>query len=176
MTRYLPSPARAPTVDVLEDFCAGVNRVLPDVALTPHMLDVRWIGLDAPSTQRVFELIRQGDKRGTFSLPWIIEKTYGRVPHVGNWIALVDLEGRPILLTRTVRVDSAVFGCVEPQHTAIDGSAVRDLAAWVPLHTHYWNTHLAPFGLSVTPEMPFWIEEFVLVYDAENCGITAVGG
>jgi uncharacterized protein YhfF len=176
MTIYLPSPACAPTSDALENFCAGANRAIPDVALTPDLLDVRWIGLDAPSTQRVFELIRQGDKRGTFSLPWIIEKTRGRVPHVGNWIALVDLSGHPVLLTRTVRVDSAVFGCVEPRHTAIDGSSVRDPAVWIPLHTQYWNTHLAPFGLSATPDMPFWIEEFVLVYDAENCGITGAGG
>jgi uncharacterized protein YhfF len=176
MTMYLPSPARAPTVDALENFCAGINRALPDVALTPDRLDVRWIGLDAPSTRRVFELIRHGDKRGTFSLPWIIEKTGGRIPHIGNWITLVDLSGCPILLTRTVRVDSAIFGRVEPHHTAIDGSAVRDLAAWIPLHKAYWNTHLAPFGLSVTPEMPFWIEEFVLVYDAENYGITGAGG
>ena len=176
MTMYLPSPARTPTAETLENFCADINRALPHVALTPDMLDVRWIGLDAPSTQRVFELIRLGDKRGTFSLPWIIQKTGGRIPHVGNWITLVDLSGRPVLLTRTVRVDSAVFGSVEPHHTAIDGSAVRDLAAWIPLHTHYWNTHLAPFGLAVTPEMPFWIEEFVLVYDAENCGITGAGG
>lgn len=168
MRPYLPSPALAPTADALDRFCEDASRALPGVALHREALDIRWIGLDAPSTQRVFELIREGDKRGTFSLPWIIERTGGRAPHVGNWIALIDLSGQPILLTRTIRVDSAVFGGVEPHHTVIDGSTVRDPAVWIPLHTHYWNTHLAPFGLSVTPDMPFWIEEFVLVYDAKN--------
>jgi uncharacterized protein YhfF len=81
---------------------------------------------------------------------------------------LVDIDGRPVLLTRVVRVDSAVFGRVEARHTEIDGSPVRDPAVWVPLHTLYWNQHLAPFDLEVSPEMPFWVEEFVLLYDAGN--------
>jgi len=175
MNIYLPSPARTPTIDALAKFCDDASQVMSGEKLEPCKLDVRWIGLDTPSTQRVFDLVRQGDKRGTFSLPWIIERIGGRIPRVDNWIVLVDLEGHPTLLTRTIRVDSAVFGQVAPHHTAIDGSSIRDPAVWIPLHANYWNTHLAPFGLRVTPDMPFWIEEFVLVYDAENCGITGAG-
>jgi len=48
----------------------------------------------------------------------------------------------------------------------VDGSPVRDLAVWVPLHTQYWNQLLRPFGLSVTEDMPFWVEQFELLYDA----------
>lgn len=165
---YLPSPAIPPIRDVLSAFCEAANRAVPTVNASPDSVDVRWIGLDAPSTQRVLELIRMGDKRGTFSLPWIVERTGSLSPRVGNLLVLVDMQGRPELLVRTVRVDSAVFGQVEARHTAIDGSQVRDPAVWIPLHTRYWNTHLAPFGLAVTPNMPFWIEEFVLVYDAGN--------
>lgn len=173
---YLPSPAIPPSRDDLADFCAAAHRAAPTLQIRPEIVDVRWIGLDAPSTQRVFELIRAGDKRGTFSLPWIIERTGSPAPGVGRFLVLIDLTGKPVLLTRTVRVDSALFGQVEARHTAIDGSAVRDPSVWIPLHTRYWNTHLAPFGLAVTPDMPFWIEEFVLVYDAENCGINGAGG
>lgn len=165
---YLPSPAVAPTPEALLAFCAAANRSVPDLDVRPETLDVRWIGLDTPSTQRVFELIREGDKRGTFSLPWIVERTGSPVPRVDRLLALIDLAGRPVLLTRVVRVESALFGEVEARHTAIDGSRVREPAVWKALHTHYWNTNLAPFGLAVTPDMPFWIEEFVLVYDAEN--------
>lgn len=165
---YLPAPAIAPTPEALAAFCAAANAVTNGLAVDPASIEVRWIGLDAPSTLQIFDLIRTGDKRGTFTLPWIVERTGSPVPHVGNHLVLIDMSGRPVLLTRVLRVDSAIFGKVEARHTVIDGSPVRDPAVWVPLHTVYWNQHLAPFGLSVSPDMPFWIEEFTLVYDAGN--------
>jgi len=160
-----PGPAR-PDPAALGDFLdrAGVTA---DARSQPA-LQLRWIGLDAPTTRSIFDLIRQGDKTGTFTLPWIVERTASPVPKVGNHLVLIDIDGRPVLLTRVVRVDSALFGAVEARHTVIDGSPVRDPAVWVPLHTAYWNNHLAPFGLEVSPSMPFWIEEFVLLYDAGN--------
>ena len=130
-------------------------------------VQLRWIGLDADSTQQIFELIRAGDKRGTFTLPWIIERTGSPAPKVGSLLVLVDMAGRPVLLTRVTRVDSAVFGKVEAQHTVIDGSPVRDPAVWKPLHTGYWNALLQPFGLAVSEDMPFWAERFVLLHDAD---------
>lgn len=165
---YLPSPALPPTPAALDAFVAAVRTARPDLALQPADLEVRWIGLDAETTLQIFELIRTGDKRGTFTLPWIVERTGSRVPRVGQWLVLIDLDGTPVLLTRVTRVDSALFGQVKAEHTAIDGSPVCDPAVWVPLHTVYWNGHLAPFGLSVTPEMPFWVEEFELVYDSHE--------
>jgi len=44
---------------------------------------------------------------------------------------------------------------------------VRDPAVWVPLHTFYWNALLEPFGLTVSDDMPFWVEAFELLYDAD---------
>lgn len=165
---YLPSPAQPPAHEALIAFCQSAKAKVPGLNLTAADLEVRWIGLDAESTRQIFDLIRTGDKRGTFTLPWIVERTGSPAPRIGNHLVLIDMDGRPVLLTRVVRVDSAIFGRVEAHHTVIDGSPVRDPAVWVPLHTVYWNTHLAPFGLTVSPEMPFWIEEFVLVYDAGN--------
>lgn len=165
---YLPSPALPPTPAALDAFVAAVRTARPDLALQPADLEVRWIGLDAETTLQIFELIRTGDKRGTFTLPWIVERTGSPVPAVGRLLVLIDMSGKPVLLTRVVRVDSAIFGAVRAEHTVIDGSPVRDPATWVPLHTLYWNTHLQPFGLEVSPDMPFWIEEFELVYDGGN--------
>lgn len=165
---YLPSPALAPSTAALAEFCAAANAAIPGLGITPASLEVRWIGLDAPSTLQIFDLIRSGDKRGTFTLPWIVERTASPVPRVGNHLVLIEMSGRPVLLTRVTRVDSALFGQVEARHTEIDGSPVREPSVWVPLHTLYWNQHLAPFDLTVSPDMPFWIEEFTLVYDAGN--------
>ena len=57
---YLPAPAKKPTQKSLEDFCAAANRALPELGLRPADLEPRWIGLDADSTQQIFELIRAG--------------------------------------------------------------------------------------------------------------------
>lgn len=164
---HLPAGATPPTAEALEAFLAAAVRACPEIG--PHpVCEVRWIGLDAESTLQIFDLIRTGDKRGTFTLPWIVERTGSPVPAVGRLLVLIDMGGKPVLLTRVVRVDRAVFGAVRAEHTVIDGSPVRDPATWVPLHTFYWNNHLQPFGLEVSPEMPFWIEEFELVYDGGN--------
>ncbi len=166
MSNYLPSPAVAPSAATLEAFRVAAKAAKPSLDLDGVSLEPRWIGLDQDSTRAIFQLIRIGDKRGTFTLPWIVERTGTPTPAVGNLLVLVDMDGTPTLLVRITRVDSAVFGAVRAEHTVIDGSPVRDPAVWVPLHTQYWNGHLAPFGLAVSTDMPFWIEEFELLYDS----------
>jgi len=165
---YLLFFAIAPTTESVHTCCARAQPANPSLELAADNVEIRWIGLDAESTLQIFDLIRTGDKRGTFTLPWIVERTGSPVPAVGRLLVLIDMGGKPVLLTRVIRVDHAVFGAVRAEHTVIDGSPVRDPATWVPLHTFYWNNHLQPFGLEVSPEMPFWIEEFELVYDGGN--------
>lgn len=171
---YLPAWATRPPPGAAEAFLAAAARARPDIAPDADC-ELRRIGRDAATTLRIFDLIRIGDKRGTFTLPWIVERTGGAPPAVGRLLVLLDAEGRPTLLLRITRVGSAIFGQVTAEDTAVDGSPVRDPAVWVPLHTEYWNDLLAPFGLAVTPDMPFWIEEFELVYDADANGAPAAG-
>jgi uncharacterized protein YhfF len=130
-------------------------------------LQLRWIGLDAPTTRSIFDLIRQGDKTGTFTLPWIVERTGLARPTVGQLLVLIDFDGRPVLLLRTAEVREVVFGRVTAADIAIDGSPVRDPAVWKPLHTDYWNALLQPFGLTVSDDMLFWAERFAPVFDAD---------
>jgi len=132
--------------------------------------EVRCIGLDAETTQQIFELIRIRDKTGTFSLPWMVERTDRRVPHVGLCLVLVDMTGRPTLLVRLVAVREALFGQVTEADTAVDGSPVRDPVVWKALHEQYWNSLLAPYGLCVSDQMPFWIESFELLFDVDAVG------
>lgn len=173
MSSYLPSPAIAPSAAALAAFRVAAKTANPSLDLDSNRLEPRWIGLDQDSTHAIFQLIRIGDKRGTFTLPWIVERTGTPTPAVGNLLVLVDMDGTPTLLVRVTRVDHAIFGAVRAEHTAIDGSPVRDPAVWVPLHTQYWNNHLAPFGLAVSADMPFWIEEFELLYDSGHARETS---
>jgi len=163
---HLPAGCERPDPRALAAFWAAARVRVPELADAMGYA-VRWIGLDAPSTRRILDLVRASDKTGTFSLPWIVEATGAPAPRVGDRLVLIDIDGRPVLLVRTTRVALLRFGGVTAADIAIDGSPVRALDVWKPLHTRYWNALLAPFGREVTDEMPFWAEEFELLFDAD---------
>lgn len=159
---YLPAGCARPAVAALDAFWHKARAAVPGL---PRDYQVRWIGLDAESTRQILDLIRAKDKTGTFTLPWIVERTGQPRPRTGDHIVLIDFDGTPALVVRLTGVREVVFGRVTAADIAIDGTPVRDLAVWKPLHTQYWNALLAPFGLAVSEDMKFWAEPFELVYD-----------
>jgi uncharacterized protein YhfF len=152
--------------EAIQAFLTAARQALPDLAIGDNW-EQRWIGLDEESTRQIFDLIRDGDKTGTFTLPWLAEREGKAPPHEGLYLILSDMDGTPTLLVRLGEVREAIFGEVTAADTAIDGSPVRDPAVWLPLHTQYWNALLAPHGLTVTDDMPFWVEPFELVFDID---------
>lgn len=161
---YLPEGPTRPTPAVLDRFWSAARAAVPSLADATGY-DVRWIGLDAPTTRQIFDLIRARDKTGTFTLPWIAAATHQPDPTPGRCLVLIDFDGTPTLLVRLTRVYEVAFGAIGDADIAVDGTPVRTLEIWKPLHTAYWNALLQPFGREVSPDMPVWIEAFDLLYD-----------
>jgi len=161
--RYLPEGCGRPDETALEQFWQEARNSLRGTHL-PNEYQVRWIGLDEETTTQVLDLIRIRDKTGTFTLPWIVARTDQPKPQAGDAIILIDFDGTPMLLVRLSDILEVPFGKVTTEHTAVDGTPVRDLMVWKPLHTHYWNELLAPFAMCVSDDMPVWIEKFELLY------------
>lgn len=159
-------PAK-PSSAAVAAFWARAQQAVPELQSAAGC-QWRWIGLDAPTTRQIFDLIRAGDKTGTFTLPWLVERGERPPPQVGDCLVLVDYDGTPTLLVRTRRVHTVPFGAMTNEDTAVDGSPVRDIAVWRPLHTAYWGAMLAPHGLVVTDDMPVIVEAFELLFDAER--------
>ena len=159
---YLPGGCAQPDPAELQAWWQKL-RTNPRNAALPDHYEVRWIGLDDETTEQVIELIVAGDKTGTFTLPWIVEHTDTPAPAPGDTIILVDFKGHPRLVVRLTEITEVAFGQITAEHTAIDGSPVRDLDVWIPLHTHYWNNLLAPYQLSVSKDMPVLVEKFELL-------------
>ena len=168
---YLPPGPTPPTPSTLDAFWATARAACPSAGLPPSY-QVRWIGLDAATTGEILGLIRAGDKTGTFTLPWIVAHTDRIEPKAGQCIILIDFDGTPELLLRLTHVYQAAFGAMTNEDTAVDGSPVRDVSIWKPLHTNYWNALLGPYGLAVTHDMPVWVERFELVWDRVASGPT----
>ena len=160
---YLPEGCGRPDVAALDAFWRQMKQDLPDANLGDDY-EVRWIGMDDDTTNQILDLIHIKDKVGTFTLPWIVERTDQPEPKVGDAIILVDFDGAPSTLVRLTGIVEVPFGEVTEEHTAVDGTPVRDLSIWKPLHTVYWNDLLRPFDMTVSEEMPVWIEKFELLY------------
>lgn len=158
---YLPAGCGRPDLHELDAFWTQAKRTVPGL---PDDYQVRWIGLDRETTLQVIELIGAGDKTGTFTLPWVVERTEQPTPAVGDTIILIDFDGHPHQIVRLTNIEKVAFGAITETHTAIDGTPVRDLAIWKPLHTNYWNGMLAPFDRQVDEDMPVWVEKFELLY------------
>jgi uncharacterized protein YhfF len=160
---YLPKGPTRPTQSQLDAFWRTVREARPEAGL-PDQYQVRWIGLDDETTGQIFELIAAGDKNGTFTLPWIIERTDQADPVAGDCIVLIAFDGTPTQCVRLTQIDRVPFGEITAEHTAIDGSPVRALDVWKPLHTQYWNALLEPWSLNVSDDMPVLVEAFELIY------------
>ncbi len=159
---YLPTGCAAPNLAELDAFWSDARHAWPEANLSEHYA-VRWIGLDDESTELVIRLISAGDKTGTFTLPWIVERTKEPTPVVGDEIILVDFDGHPRLIVRLTEIEQVSFGDITATHTSVDGTPVRDLAIWKPMHTNYWNAMLAEHDLVVSDDMPVWVEKFELL-------------
>jgi uncharacterized protein YhfF len=159
---YLPEGPKRPKTAELDAFWAGVCEKSPDIAEGADY-QVRWIGLDNDSTEQIIDLILARDKTGTFTLPWLIERTAQPDPQVGDLIILIDFDGKPRVAVRLTHIHTVSFGEITAQDIAIDGSPVRALDIWRPLHTQYWNAMLVPFGLAVSDDMPVLVEAFELL-------------
>ena len=157
---YLPTGCARADLAELDAFWARAGESIN----LPADYQVRWIGLDRDTTREVIDLIRSGDKTGTFTLPWIVANTEQAEPVVGDTIILIDFDSRPELIVRLTHIETVAFGDVSESHTAIDGPPVRALSIWKPLHTNYWNGMLAPHGMQVSDDMPVLIEKFELLY------------
>lgn len=162
---WLPEGPARPDTRALQRFWQSA-RGIPSGAVAGDGYQVRWIGLDHDSTEQVLALIEAGDKTGTFTLPWLVAHTDQPAPRVGDCIILIDFTGRPRLLVRLTGIEEVTFGALDERHTAVDGTPVRPLMIWKPLHTRYWNPMLKPFGLQVTDAMPVLVERIELLFRA----------
>jgi uncharacterized protein YhfF len=114
--------------------------------------------------QAIIDRIATGEKSMTYSLPWIAEKENRAPPLAGRYLVALNASGNPALLLRLTEVRNLLFGEVSEKDIEREGIPMRDLAAWRPLHIDVWNEKLAPFGLSVSDDMPTWAESFDLIY------------
>lgn len=158
---FLPDGPARPTPAALEAFWAEAKKAKPAIG---DDYEVRWFGIDAKTTQSIFNHITTDNKHGTFTLPWILERTGQPVTKVGTLITLIDYGGAPTLVLRITGNEVIKFGDIDERVTNLDGPPVRDVKVWKPVHRDFWNGVLKKYDMAVTDDMPVLVEQFELVY------------
>jgi uncharacterized protein YhfF len=158
---YLPDGPARPSPAALDAFWSDAQAAVPGLG---DDYEVRWFGIDAKTTDGIFNHIRTDNKHGTFTLPWLLEKTGQPVTKVGTLITLIAYDGRPTMVLRITGNETVPFGAIDERITGLDGPPVRDVKVWKPVHRDFWNGELKKHGLAVSDDMPVLVERFALVY------------
>ena len=154
-------PEQNPDSELLDTFWQQAINAVPEIA-RDHQ--VRSIGIDEETTDLIIEFIKTGEKRGTYSLPWLLEAERHPKTTTGTPIILVSYDGIPKVVVQITGVYETTFGNISLNDTSLDGPPVRDLDVWIPLHTEYWNGLLSKHNLACTSDMPVLVEKFKFIY------------
>ena len=153
----LKNPEKGP----IDDYWNQVIASKPELAVDHQ---IRSIGIDEETTVLIIDFIKEGEKVGTFSLPWLMQSENIPASHTGQPIILLSYDGKPEIVVQITDIAETTFGEIDYDVTKIDGPPVRDPEVWIPLHREYWNNILKPYGRSCTDDMPVIVERFQLVY------------
>ena len=150
-----------PDTKPIDDYWNRVIESKPELAVDHQM---RSIGIDEETTGLIIDFIKEGEKVGTFSLPWLMESENIPDSLTGQPIILLSYDGKPEIVVQITKIEKTTFGDVDYEDTKIDGPPVREPEIWIPLHRDYWNNVLEPYGRGCTDDMPIIVEHFKLVY------------
>ena len=154
-------PEQNPDSELLDSFWQQAINAVPEIARDRQ---VRSIGIDEETTDLIIEFIKTGEKKGTYSLPWLIEAEGYPKTNPNTPIMLVSYDGIPKVVVQITGVYETTFGNISLNDTSLDGPPVRDLDVWIPLHTEYWNGLLSKHNLACTSDMPVLVEKFKFIY------------
>ena len=126
---------------------------------------------DSPELSReLVALICAGRKRAGTSLLWAHEHEGEPLPEVGEVDVVVDHEGEPVAITRTVRVQVVAFDEVDEAYAALEGEGDRSLAHWRAAHWDVFGRECVRIGRVPAEDMPVVCCAFELVAVVPDAG------
>ena len=102
---------------------------------------------DSPElSNELLALIRDGNKRGGACLLWTYEALGEALPLVGDIEIVLDHLNQPVLVTRTVRVESKPFAEVGADFAAVEAEGDGSLEFWRREHWKCFTRDCARLG------------------------------
>lgn len=133
-----------------------------------HPYRVRCIGDERALCRRVLDLIRAGEKTGTFGLERDFERAGEALPRIGEYLVLTEHDGQPDLVVRLLDVQRKPFTAIDERDAGCEGPGLRAVQPWRTVHWDYWTRKLAEHGERPDPSMTVVCQRFELVHAGQR--------
>ena len=109
-------------------------------------------------------LVLAGTKRGTTSLLHTFHASGESVPEPGDFSIVIDGDGVPCCIVRTIRVEIKPMSDVDARFAWEEGEGDRSLAWWLSAHTRYFRRQGTREGFSVDDRTKVVLVRFEVVW------------
>jgi uncharacterized protein YhfF len=142
-----------------EEFCRQNSEVNPDTDF-----QVWHFGLGREDAKELCDLVLQGKKTATASLPWEYEEKPEDAPVEGGYSVVTDFDGQPQCVVRTTELRVLPFNEVDAEFAFEEGEGDQSLDYWREVHWDYFSRRCAALGREPDTEMPVNCERFEVLY------------
>ena len=111
----------------------------------------------------LLKLIREGKKTATSSLAWSYRAEGLSPPAAGDVTVILDGDGMPGAVIRTVAVTGLPYRDVNPEMARLEGEGDLSLEAWRKGHWKWFSKECREIGKRPDESMPVVFEEFELL-------------
>jgi uncharacterized protein YhfF len=141
------------------EFCAENPDVNPN---EPYQ--VWYFGLGSKDAAELCNLVLEGEKTGTASLPREYEDKAEDAPVVGGCSVVTNYEGVPQCVVRTTGLRVTPFNEVDAQFAFDEGEGDRSLDYWREVHWDYFSRRSIEIHREPSDTMLVNCERFELLY------------
>lgn len=141
------------------EFCAANPQV--DTETT---FQIWHFGLGREDAAGLLNLVLQGKKTATASLPWEYEENPEDAPILNGYSVVTDFDGAPHCVVRTTELRVLPFNEVDAEFAFDEGEGDQSLDYWRQVHWDYFSRRCAALGREPDLEMPVNCERFKLLY------------
>ena len=121
-------------------------------------------GLGREDARELCDLVLQGKKTATASLPWEYDSEPEDAPVLDGYSVVTDFEGNPQCVVQTIELRVLPFNEVDEEFAFDEGEGDQSLDFWRTVHWDYFSRRCAALGKEPDAEMPVNCERFKLLY------------
>jgi uncharacterized protein YhfF len=124
---------------------------------------------DAPEmSTELAALVVSGRKRATCSLARDYANPPATLPKVGDFVVVVDGQGKPQCIYRTMQIEVKPLIAIDDQFALDEGEGDRSRASWLDDHRDYFARQAEREGFAMHDMIEAVFERFEIVWSARS--------